>query len=94
MKFLINANLLYHFSLWKSSEFCHVFDLDETWTDSDIWEYARKNSLTIVTKDADFSNRILFKEPPPKVIHLRIGNLKMRDFFNVLNKQWTEIENF
>jgi predicted nuclease of predicted toxin-antitoxin system len=94
MIFLIDANLPYHFSLWKSSEFCHVFDLNELWSDTEIWNYARAHNLTIVTKDADFSNRILFTSPPPKVIHLRIGNLKMRELFDVLNKQWPEIMEF
>ncbi|MEO8074626.1 MAG: DUF5615 family PIN-like protein [Acidobacteriota bacterium] len=49
-----------------------------------LWNYAKENNLTIITKDADFSNRIIFQEPPPKVIHIRFGNMKMREFYAVL----------
>lgn len=49
-KFIVDANLPYHFSLWKQDSFIHVFDLDETMTDNEILEYATQNNLTIVTK--------------------------------------------
>jgi predicted nuclease of predicted toxin-antitoxin system len=29
--------------------------------------------------------------PPPKVIHIRFGNLKMKPFFVVINKLWNTI---
>lgn len=70
-KYLIDTNLPYLFSLWKSSDFLHVFDIDDEFSDEEIWNYAKDNSLTIITKDADFSNKIIFKTPPPKVIHLK-----------------------
>ncbi|MCF8232740.1 MAG: DUF5615 family PIN-like protein [Bacteroidales bacterium] len=91
-KYLIDANLPYLFSLWKSSDFLHVFDIDDELSDEEIWNYAMKNSLTIITKDADFSNKIIFKTPPPKVIHLKIGNMKMKEFHSFLQKNWSEIE--
>lgn len=59
-KFLIDANLPYRFSLWKSDDYIHQNDIDDEWTDSQIWDYAKDNNLTIITKDADFSNRIFF----------------------------------
>jgi len=34
----------------------------------------------------------LLKQPPPKVIHMRIGNLKMRDFFLLINQVWEEVK--
>ncbi|HEY5299015.1 MAG TPA: DUF5615 family PIN-like protein [Verrucomicrobiae bacterium] len=34
-------------------------------SDSAIWEFARKNKLVIVSKDADFSDRIITQSPPP-----------------------------
>jgi predicted nuclease of predicted toxin-antitoxin system len=48
--------------------------------------------LIIVTKDGDFSNKILYKSPPPEVIHIRFGNLRIHEFDNVLDKMWTDIE--
>ena len=60
--------------------------------DSKVWEFARENDLTIVTKDADFSIRISVSSPPPKVIHLRIGNLKRKAFLRLLSTMWPRIE--
>ncbi len=73
--YLIDANLPYNFDLWNSPRFIHVNDINDTWTDEEIWEYAKKNDLIIISKDTDFSNKIIIKSPPPKVIHLKVGNL-------------------
>jgi len=89
--FLIDVNLPYYFSLWKSEEYIHLKDINEEWTDEDVWEYATKNNLTIITKDSDFSNRILLKEPPPKVIHIKFGNMKLKEFHNTLHKIWDNV---
>jgi predicted nuclease of predicted toxin-antitoxin system len=40
-------------------------------TDSQLWAFARERELVIVTKDADFSDRIILEAPPPWVVHLR-----------------------
>ncbi len=56
-----------------------------------LWNYATEHDLTIVTKDTDFSDRIILKEPPPRVIHIRIGNMRMRDFHAFLNRVWPEV---
>ncbi len=60
-------------------------------TDSELWDYAKKNNLTIITKDSDFSDRILFNKPPPGIIHIKFGNLSMKDFFNVISNCWDEV---
>jgi predicted nuclease of predicted toxin-antitoxin system len=89
-KYLIDANLPRYFSLWNTDEFIHQSEIEDTWTDEQIWKYATENDLTIVTKDADFSNKIIFHQPPPKVIHIRFGNMKMRDFFTVMTTVWQD----
>jgi len=90
-KFLIDANLPYYFSLWKSEGYIHLKGLNDSWIDSIVWQYAKENDLTIVTKNSDFSNRILFHSPPPKVIHIRFGNMKLKEFFQTLEKVWEEV---
>lgn len=90
-RFLIDVNLPYHFSLWKGDEYIHQTDIDDEWTDTRIWDYARENDLTIISKDSDFSNRVIFHLPPPKVIHIRLGNLKMREFFASINGVWEDV---
>ncbi len=91
-RFIIDANLPFRFSVWNTEDFLHVFQINESFTDEQIWEYARKNTLTIVTKDADFSLKALTKGTPPKVVHIRFGNLKMKDFHDKISKFWPEIE--
>ena len=90
-KFLIDVNLPYHFALWKGDDYIHQNDIDDEWTDSQIWRYATDNALTIVSKDTDFSTRVIFHQPPPKVIHIRLGNLRMRDFFVTIHSVWNEV---
>lgn len=64
--FLIDANLPYRLSAWQGESFIHQFKLGDTWPDERIWEYVEANNLTIVTKDADFSNRIMMSDSPPR----------------------------
>lgn len=90
MHFLIDANLPYRFELWHGPAFTHVFDLDDTWTDGRIWSHARENNLVTVSKDADFSDRIILAEPPPRVIHVRVGNMKMREFHGFISQVWPQ----
>jgi predicted nuclease of predicted toxin-antitoxin system len=54
--YLIDANLPYNFSLWSGTDYIHVRDIDDEWSDTRIWEYAKQNDLTIVTKDADLES--------------------------------------
>lgn len=91
LRYLIDANLPYYFSLWQGEEYKHMRDLGDDWVDRKIWDYAKEMKLTIVSKDADFSDRILLANPPPRVIHIRIGNLKMRDFHRAIAERWLSI---
>jgi len=70
----------------------HVTNLGSSPTDTEIWEYAKQNNLVIVTKDADFSDRIIVSSPPPRVIHIKFGNMKKRDFHAFLKKIWPRLE--
>lgn len=91
IRFLIDANLPYYFSLWNTAEFIHQNDIDDEWTDEQIWNYAKVNNLTIISKDSDFSNKIMLNIPPPKVIHFRFGNMKMKPFFDAISRVWSEV---
>ncbi|HEV2381841.1 MAG TPA: DUF5615 family PIN-like protein [Terriglobia bacterium] len=61
-------------------------------TDSELWAYARRHDLAIVTKDADFSQRIILADPPPRVVHLRVGNMRRIEFVAWLEHVWPRIE--
>jgi len=89
--FLIDVNLPYYFSLWNNDNYVHQKDINDEWADEQMWKYAQENNLTIVTKDSDFSNKILLHTPPPKIIHIRIGNMKMNEFFETITKVWEDV---
>jgi predicted nuclease of predicted toxin-antitoxin system len=44
-------------------------------TDTEVWNFAKKNGFYIVTQDADFSERSRLYGSPPKIIWLRCGNV-------------------
>ncbi|QTR49938.1 DUF5615 family PIN-like protein [Candidatus Thiothrix anitrata] len=90
-KYLIDVNLPRYFSLWSGEAYEHVVNINDEMKDSEIWEYAKQHNLVIVTKDADFSDRILLAEPPPRIIHIRTGNMKMRDFHQHLSQLWDQV---
>ena len=89
---LIDENLPASLILPTNISVEHVLNFGENLTDSEIWEYAKKNDFIIVTKDADFSNRIAVTSPPPRIVHIRIGNMKLRDLLSFVNNIWPQIE--
>lgn len=42
--------------------------------DEVLWAFARSSGFTLVTKDADFSDLVILRGFPPKVLWLRLGN--------------------
>jgi predicted nuclease of predicted toxin-antitoxin system len=70
----------------------HVSVMGKSPSDTQIWEYAKQHDLAIVTKDVDFSDRIIISNPPPRVVHLRFGNMRKNDFHAFLAKVWPQIE--
>ncbi|MFN8254635.1 MAG: DUF5615 family PIN-like protein [Bacteroidales bacterium] len=91
-KYLVDVNLPYYFKLWDNEDFIYVKDLNDSWTDDTIWQYALENNLIILTKDSDFSIRVLYKGTPPKVVHFRIGNLRIKEFYDLIVRIWPDIE--
>jgi len=90
--FLFDENLPGRIKFTPSFSVTHVSTLGISLTDTEIWEYARLNDLTIVTKDVDFSDRIIISSPPPRVVHSRFGNMRKRDFHSLLTKIWPRVE--
>jgi predicted nuclease of predicted toxin-antitoxin system len=90
--FLFDENLPRVPSLQTRLPVTHALDLGSQLTDSQIWTHALQNDLAIVTKDADFSQRIVLGVPPPRVVHLRVGNMTRRNFAAWLESIWPQIE--
>ena len=94
MQFLIDANLPSTFSIWKKENFTHVNEIGENLSDNEIWNYAKQHGYIIVTKDVDFSNKLFVWNAPPKVIHIKVGNIKFQEMNLLLEKNWNTIEKF
>ena len=92
VKYLIDENLPIFVSIWNSEKFMHVSRLPLIDLDSDIWEYALTNELVILTKDSDFYYRYLSSKQSPKVIWIRTGNLKKKQFNLFIETIWKDVE--
>ena len=90
--FLLDENLPQRILFSPKLPIVPITDVGASPTDSQVWEFARKRELVIVSKDADFSDRIIIQQPPPWVIHLRFGNLRKKDFHALLARVWPKIE--
>jgi predicted nuclease of predicted toxin-antitoxin system len=62
--------------------------------DNRIWEYAKANGCTIVTKDRDFENIAMVRGRPPIVIRLAIGNCSTREIEDLLRRNAVRIGDF
>ena len=59
--------------------------------DEDVWEYARANGFTIISKDSDFQQRSLLYGPPPKIVWLRIGNCNRQQLVQLITTHEQDI---
>ena len=53
-------------------------------SDFEVWDYAKKNSLTIVSKDSDLSEIGMVRGFPPRIVWIRRGNCSTSDIESVL----------
>ncbi len=92
MKFLIDENLPDKLNAWSSKDFLHVTNISKSLKDSSIWHIAEQNHSIIITKDTDFHERILYRNPPPKVILFKLGNTSVSFMQKFLKMHWAQIE--
>jgi predicted nuclease of predicted toxin-antitoxin system len=62
--------------------------------DSSIWQYAKDNGFTIVSKDSDFQERSVLHGQPPKFIWLRAGNCSAKEIEKLLRTGFSIIRRF
>ena len=80
MKLLLDANVSWRLIPVLKEQFgecIHVDDIPELVfpaKDTKIWQYAKDNGYTVITRDNDFNELIAIKGFPPKIIWLRTGN--------------------
>ncbi|MDR2233434.1 MAG: DUF5615 family PIN-like protein [Tannerella sp.] len=76
---LLDANLSWRSVTVLKNHYDDCIHVDNTGLpcpakDTEIWDYARKHELLIVTNDEDFLQLSVVKGFPPKVLLLRTGN--------------------
>lgn len=98
MKLLFDQNLSFRLTSHLEELFpgsLHVKDIGmEKASDSEIWEYAKKHELIIVSKDSDFHQKSFLYGPPPKVIWIEKGNCSTKEIIKILEVSFGQIELF
>ncbi len=62
--------------------------------DVTVWQHAKDNGFTIVSKDADFQERSVLFGAPPKVIWLRVTNCTSGQIESLLRTAFPSIRKF
>lgn len=90
--YLFDENLPRRLTFAPSLPVIHAADIAASPTDTQLWEHAREHRLAIVSKDTDFSDRAMLTTPPPWVVRLMFGNMRLRDYHATLARVWPQIE--
>jgi predicted nuclease of predicted toxin-antitoxin system len=93
VNYLIDVNVPDGLPTFQGKQFHLVKNLNPEWSDRDIWNYALENNLVIITKDTDFFHWSMASERPPKVLHLKIGNMRLSEFSEWISKNWPQMSN-
>jgi predicted nuclease of predicted toxin-antitoxin system len=79
----------------KFHESVHLQNIGlDTVQDMVVWEFARSNNFTIVTKDSDFNNIVSLFGFPPKVIWIRKGNCTTQQIITMIAEHIEGISSF
>ena len=62
--------------------------------DDEVWSFAVKQGLSIVTKDAGFRQRSFLEGNPPRIIWVALGNCSTNAVENLLRTHRKEIDLF
>ena len=98
MRLLLDENLSFRLlellkSSYPSSTHVNSVGLEKA-SDERIWEYARKNNLAIVTKDADFMERTVLFGHPPKIIWITKGNCSTLEITELMKRNVSIVQTF
>ena len=91
MRFLIDENLPSSLigrlvDIWPGCDHVKRVGLLSA-SDTRIWEHAKANGFTILTKDHDFYVRATLHGLPPKIVWLQIGNCSVDTIERLLRRE-------
>jgi len=90
MRFIIDAHLPRKIAdkfIELGHEAIHTKDLpsgNET-DDADIIKVAARDGI-VITKDEDFYQSFLLRGEPPQLIHVKVGNMRLREIIQLFEK--------
>lgn len=89
MKLLLDENLSWRLVKKLSNVFSKVIHvsslpLNKPASDISIWNFAKSEGYTIVSKDDDFEKLVLLKKAPPKFIFLKTFNLDTNNIAHLI----------
>ncbi len=90
--YLIDENLPSSIPYWNKKNFTHASELINIRYDTDIWQYALTNDLVIITKDTNFYYRSLATSGAPKVVWIKAGKMKSKNFNRFIKSGWKKVE--
>ncbi len=98
MKLLLDENLsdriIYRIiDLYPNAAHVKTLGLINT-DDAIIWEYAKTNEFTIISKNSDFHQRSLLYGHPSKFVYLRIGNCSTSKILQILRENFDVMTQF
>ena len=77
--------------LFPGAQHVHTLGLHEA-TDEAVWQFAREQGYTIVSRDADFSELTVLQGFPPKVVWISRGNCSTKEIEALLRRHHSAIE--
>jgi predicted nuclease of predicted toxin-antitoxin system len=91
MKFLCDVHISYKLiSFFKSNgiEAIHVNSIlnGSNSKDSEIADFADKDDLILISKDADFKLSYLLKKKPKKLIKVNLGNVSNEELLRIIER--------
>ena len=91
-RFLIDENLPFVLGQRLGVDYVYASEVESQASDSILWDYAKRHDLFVITRDTDFFDRLLLYGPPPKVVWVRLGNLRKQDLIRALEDRWLNIQ--
>jgi predicted nuclease of predicted toxin-antitoxin system len=91
-RLLIDENLPYSLGARLGVDYIHASQIADQASDSLLWQQARAKDWVVLTRDTDFFDRLLLYGPPPKVIWVRLGNVRKNELLKILSERWPIIE--
>jgi predicted nuclease of predicted toxin-antitoxin system len=91
LKLLVDENLPVELGRSLGLDSVHATELGIRLTDDQIWCEAKRLGCILVTKDADFFDRMALIGPPPQVVWARFGNMRRKELIDLFVRDWANI---